>query len=392
MRAPSNRVLATLAVVLALASVVVGPPARGTSVAFAGWSATWGTAQSTPVSVGSWQDQTLRMVVRTSLGGTQLRIRLSNVFATSTAPFAHVSVGVQQNGGATQAVPVQVTFAGSASVTLAPGASAVSDPVAFPVAANTRLLVSLYIPAGAGIVSAPEHVLPDETEYNVNGSDATAVQAPVWSNTFNFTTYLAGVDVGTATPVSVVAVGDSITDGNGAGTDTDTRWPDYLAARAAPSGYAVVNEGISGDWVTADQPYAPSVSSRWLRDVLSVPGVRTVIDQGGINDMRGGASAGTLESMQTTLIGQAHAAGVRVLLSTVTPCSGASGCGSSFEANRLAYNAWVRGGTTADGFVDFDAAVGNGNALNPAYDSGDHLHPNSAGYAVMANSIQTGGL
>lgn len=373
------------------------PQAQATAaMAVPGWSASWGTAQAQAIPVGPWQAQTLRMVARVSLGGTQVRVHLANTFATSTATFAHVSVGVQLDGAWTQATPVQATFGGSAGVTLPPGASAVSDPVPLPVTADTRLLVSLYIPPGANITSAPVHQLPDELEYNIIGSDVTGMQRPAVTNMFNFTTYLAAVDVDTVGPQTVVAVGDSITDGQGAVTDADTRWPDYLAARAAPAGYGVVNEGIVGDWVTQDQPGNQSLTNRWGRDVLAVPGARTVIDAAGINDLRGGVSAATLEAAQNTLIAQAHAAGVRVLLATLTPCGGETHCTSAVESQREAYNAWAfSGGSTADGCVDFNGAVmGTANpvVLNSLYDSGDHLHPNPAGYDVMAGIIPLGAL
>lgn len=384
------RLVRRFAAALLGVALLVAAPARATTPPQA-WSATWGTSQATSIPVGPWQAQTLRMVARTSLGGDQVRVHLSNAFATSTATFAHVSVGVQLDGAWTQATPVPVTFGGSASLTLPPDAGAVSDPVALTVTPNTRFLVSLYIPAGADITSAPAHQLSAEYEYNIVGSDATANPRPTVTNLFTFTSYLAGIDVGTAAPAAVVAVGDSITDGQGAATDADTRWPDYLASRAAPAGFGVVNAGIVGDWVTADQPGAPSLASRWQRDVLGVSGVRTVIDDAGINDLRGGVSAATLEAAQNTLIAQAHAAGVRVLLATLTPCAGDSKCTSAFEAQREAYNQWVfNGGSLADGVADFNGAVMSTTSptyLNGAYDSGDHIHPNPAGDELLAARV-----
>jgi len=369
-------------------SVLASQSAHGSTVA---WSASWGTAQAQAVSVGPWQNQTLRMAVRSSLGGTQVRVHLANTFVTGGASFAHVSVGVQQDGAQTQAVPVSLTFGGSSSVVLGAGASVVSDPTALAVPANSRLLVSLYIPSGANITSAPMHQLPDEEEYNIVGSDAAGLQSPTVSNMFNFTSYVTGVDVGTAAAQTVVAAGDSITDGTSATVDADTRWPDYLADRAASAGFAVVNEGIVNDWVTADQPGNQSLTNRWNRDVLTVPGVRTVIDAAGINDLRGGVSAPTLEAAQNSLIAKAHTLGIRVLLTTVTPCSGATLCTSAFETQRLAYNTWVTSGaSTADGWADFSSAVSSPttpSALSSIYDSGDHIHPGPAGYAVLGNVV-----
>jgi lysophospholipase L1-like esterase len=216
------------------------------------------------------------------------------------------------------------------------------------------------------------------------------------SNTFTFSSYLDGLDVDTAGAAqTVVAVGDSITDTGNTPYDSDTRWPNYRAARLSPAGLAVIDQGISGNWVTADQGSSggPSLSDRWTRDVLDQVGVRTVIDEGGINDLRGGVSATSLESAQSSLISSAHAHGLKIFLTTITPCSGATNCTSSFEAQRQAYNAWVRSGTgAADGYEDFDAAVGNGASLAAMYDSGDHIHPNSAGEQSLADVISTGAL
>jgi lysophospholipase L1-like esterase len=183
--------------------------------------------------------------------------------------------------------------------------------------------------------------------------------------------------------------------------DTDTGWPTYLAARTAPSGLAVVNMGVTGDQVIADQPGNASVTTRWQRDVLSVAGATAVIEEGGINDLRAGVSAATLESAQRSLASSAHAAGLKFLLTTLTPCGGVSGaaCDASFEAQRMAYNSWVRSGAggSTDGYIDFDAALGGYSTggvgvLNPAYDCGDRIHPNIAGNAVMADLVPVGAL
>lgn len=373
----------------------------GASAAIPSWSATWATSQHAAIPVGPWQAETLRMVARTSQAGSTIRVDLSNQFVITPATFARVSVGVQQNGGTTTAAPVQVTFGGgSSSVTIPGGGTVTSDPVALPVAANTRLLVSLFIAAGTLIYTAPIHGYALETEYNYQGGDATGSQFFPTTNVFGFTAFLAGVDVAAPAPSAVVVIGDSIAAGMGTPGDVDDTWAGYLAARVADAPLGVVNMGVTGDQVIADQPGNPSVASRWLRDVLQVPGVRTVIEEGGVNDLRAGMTASTLEAAQSSLIASAHAAGVRVLLTTLTPCGGVSDapCGAAFEAQRLAYNTWVRSGLSgADGVADFDAALGGYSSggvgiLNPVYDCGDHIHPNSAGNAIMANVIPVGAL
>jgi lysophospholipase L1-like esterase len=353
------------------------------------WTQTWNAAIDHGVPVGPWTNQTLRMEETTSIGGTQLRIDLSNEFSTSPVTFAHVSVAQQLNGAKTAATPIAATFGGNTAVTLAAGAETTSDAVSFPTTPGERLLVSLYIPSTVSVPNANAHTYSNETEYNIVNQDGSMATNPPVNNVFGFTSYLNGLDVDAAAPQTVVAAGDSITDTGGTPIDTDTRWINYLGRR---TGFAVVNEGISGNQVMQDLGAGggPSLQHRWQHDVLNVPGVRTVIDEGGINDLRAGASAASLETAQQGLVNSAHTAGLRILLSTITPCSGASLCTPAFETQRQAYNAWVRAGTSgADAVVDFDAAVGAGAALNPMYDDGGHIHPNSAGMQSMGNAINT---
>jgi lysophospholipase L1-like esterase len=394
--------LRSAAVVPAFAASLVGLGAPAAPAVGTGWSASWATSQEGDMAAGPWPagGETLRMVARTAVGGTQLRIDLANPFAASPATLQHVTVGIQQNGGTTTATPVTALFGGSQSVAVSAGGSVTSDPVAFPVTAGTRLLISIYVPSTATMTEVPFHAYAIETEFNHNGSDASTAQSFPVSNEFTFSWFLSGVQVDATAPQAVVAIGDSITDGISTQQDSDTRWPNYLAQRAGPSGLAVVNEGFSSDNVIADQPNLPSVTTRWTRDVLQVPGVRTVIEAGGINDLRTGKSAAQLEAAQQSLIASAHAAGVRVLLATLTPCGGdpPGACTLAFDAQRAAYNAWVRGGGSgADGFADFDAALGGYSSggvqiLNPMYDPGDHIHPNAAGGAVMADMVPVGAL
>ncbi|HEY3871694.1 MAG TPA: GDSL-type esterase/lipase family protein [Actinocrinis sp.] len=392
-----RRLRAVLAIgALATAVAVPSSAASTSSVAATTWSASWATSQPSAIAVGPWKNETLRMVARTSLGGNQIRIDLANPYVSTAATFGHVTVGVQQNGGTTTANPVNVTFGGSLAVTVPAGGQVASDPVALTVDAGTRLLVSLYVPSNTPISTAPVHEYSLETEYNDSAGDATADRFFPTTNTFGFTTFVTGVEVSTAAPETVVAIGDSITAAMGTPGDTDTGWTDYLAARSAPAGFAIVNMGVTGDQVIADQSGNPSVTSRWKSDVLGVPGAAAVIEEGGINDLRAGVSASTLEAAQTSLASSAHAAGLKFLLTTLTPCGGVSGaaCNAAFETQREAYNTWVRSGAGGieDGYIDSDAALGDYSSggvgiLNPVYDCGDHIHPNAAGNAVMADLV-----
>jgi len=386
--------MATVLLLLGVAAPV--PPstvrlvAPATTATVSGWTSTWNSALGYAPAVGGWNNQTLRMVIRTSLGGSELRLHLSNRFASSPAVIGHVTIGTQMNGGSTQeAVPLDVTFGGSTALTLGSGASAVSDPIPLATAPATRLLVSIYVPPGANMVTS-RHDVAEETNFNSNGGDASTAQYYPTSNTFGFYALLDGLDVPAAAPSTVVAIGDSITDGLHTDSDTDTRWPDYLAARAAAAGLAVTDQGISGSAVTFDQSFALSEVNRWSTDVLSQPGVCAVIDAGGINDLRSGVSAATLIAAKQRLIAETHAAGLKYFLTTLTSDAGSTGSSSVEAAQWTVFNQWVRGGTSgADGYFDFDAAVDAGGALKAVYDFGDHLHPNSAGAAMLAN-VATG--
>ena len=375
---------------LALAALAVAisagfPSARASG---SGWTSTWNAALGYAPTGGAWNGQTLRQVVRTSLGGSELRLHLSNRFATGSAIIGHVTIGTQMNGGSTQeTVPINVTFGGSTALTLGPGASAVSDPIPLATAPATRLLVSIYVPPGANMVTS-RHDVAEETNFNSNGGDAASAQYYPTSNTFSFYALLDGLDVPAAAPSTVVAIGDSITDGYRTDSDTDTRWPDYAAARAAAVGLAVTDQGISGSAVTFDQSFALSEVNRWTVDVLGQPGVRTAVDAGGINDIRAGVSAATLISAKQQLIATSHANGLKYFLTTLTAMTGSTGDSPAEETQLAAFNSWVRSGITgADGYFDFDAAIDAGGSIKPVYDSGDHLHPNSAGASALANVI-----
>lgn len=380
---------------IAAAVMVAASPAAASSGQICGpagpWTQAGGYAIDHGMPVGSggngWSNMTLREEVSVAVGGTQLRVHLSDEFASDTVTLAHVSVAQQLNGAQTAAPPVAVTFGGSTSVTMAPGAEATSDPLAYTTTPGERLLVSLFLPPTPAVQTANAHTYAQGTQFNIVGQDATMETNPLVNNTFGFESYIAGVETNTTTAQTVVAIGDSITDTAGTPIDTDTRWSDYLARR---SGLAVVNEGISGNQVMADLGAngGPSLQHRFGHDALGITGVRGIIDAGGINDLRAGATAAALESAQAGLVASAHAAGVRIMLTTITPCAGASNCGSAFETQRLAYNAWVRAGSSgADGYADFDAAVGAGAALAAMYDDGGHIHPNAAGTLVMAGVI-----
>lgn len=355
------------------------------------YTQTYETSHVQAYAVGwaaGWSNMTLRQEATTSVGGTQVRVHLSNQFATTPVTFGHVSIAHQVDGAQSDA-PVAVTFNGATALTLAPGQEVVSDAVPFTTTARQRLLVSTFLTPNQSVTSAPEHVYAGETEYNIVNVDGSMMTDPPVNNTYSFTSYLIGLDVDSATAQTVVGLGDSITDTGNAGVDNDSRWTNYLANRTS---LAVVNAGISGNWVTNGSGAGPSATARFTHDVLGVTGVRAVVDADGINDLRSGVSAATLEAAQANLVTQAHTSGIRFILTTITPCAGDSACTSGFESARQAYNAWVRSGASgADSVADFDAAVrdpANPAQINPLFISGtDHLHPDAAGLESMAQAV-----
>ena len=354
-----------------------------------GWTATWGTATERAMAVGPWTNETLRMVVRSSVGGTSARVRFENTYNTAPVTIGHATIAVQQDGWTPKATPVTVTFGGNKSVTIPAGGEAISDAATISIPANSRLLVSEYFPGS--ITAATVHMNALETNYNAfaGAGDHTADLAnyPL-SNTFAFTTFLAGVDVSSSAG-AVVALGDSITDGIGAGWDTDTRWPDYLSNRLGGT-RGVVNEGIAGNQILTDlvNGGGMAATNRQFRDVIGIPGVKSLVLHEGTNDINAGASAAAVEAGLKQIVSLAHTYGIKVYISPITPASNYT---ADKQAVRSAVNSWIYAGSSgADGLADFRVAItvgGNPEAMYSIYDSGDHLHPNSAGYNSMANII-----
>ncbi len=377
------------------------------------WVESWAASPQEPVdpltggTPMSFSDQTIREVVRLSTGGRTLRIRLTNEYGTAPVTIGAVHVALANgNGGIVPGSDRIVTFSGgSASVTISASAPALSDPITFPVSGLTSLAISLYVPSGGNTGAATPHSLGQQTAYIVSG-DQTGAATLTGATTTTVRYFLSGVDVQEGgLGATVVTLGDSITDGYHSTVDANHRWPDYLAQRlqnsVVLSGLAVANEGISGNRVLSDG-IGPNALSRFDRDVLSRPGVRYVMLLEGINDLGlpnlfpgGGTmpSASQIIAGYRQLIARAHERGVLIFGATLTPFQGALG-GNYYtdagEAEREAINAFIRTSGEFDGVIDFDAAVRDpSNPLRflPAYDSGDHLHPNDAGYAAMAASI-----
>ncbi|HEY3629339.1 MAG TPA: SGNH/GDSL hydrolase family protein [Jatrophihabitantaceae bacterium] len=378
----------------------------------AGWTGSWQAAAAwgePGYDNDGYPGFTLRNELHLSVGGAQVRIRLSNLFGTKPLVVGHASVAVASAAGSP--LPVAGTmrdlrFGGRLNPTIARGAVAVSDPVALSVPSGTDLLVSVFTPLGAG--PATDHPLATQVSYFANdGTDHAAdTDGAAFSSTTTAWYYVDEVDVrAPEVPGSVVAFGDSITDGYQSTTSANHRYPDWLAARLErlPRRLqrGVLNAGIGSNRILIDSgPSFPSGGTSMLQrvdtDVLARAGVRSLIVLGGINDI--GAvpyetDPAALAAGLRQLAERAHLSGLRVVVGTVLPWGDTAAYTPEREAVREALNAWIRTAGCFDGVVDFDRLLrdpADAHRLDPTYDSGDHIHPNDAGYRVMADAVPIG--
>jgi len=362
--------------------------------------AVWGPSMTT--GGPAFDHQTIRMVAHPSTGGAGLRIHLSNLRGTMPLSIGAVSIGLQEQGAAAVGGSLRtVRFRASESVTIPAGNEVVSDPIPMAVGAEQNVLVSVYLPDPTG--PATFHSAAFETAYlSGDGDHTTEEGAPSYGTKRTSWYFLSGVDV---VPFeargTVVAFGDSITDGSSTPTGANRRWPDDLARRlAAEHPMAVVNAGIGGNRVLTDSPKIQQgirALARFEHDALAIPGVRDVILMEGINDIGNNAgpngtpiTAPVLIDGYRALIAQAHAAGVCILGATMLPYKGAGYYSDTGELVRQEANTWIRISGAFDGVIDFDVAIRD--PQNPAvmqsrFDSGDHLHPNADGMQAMADAI-----
>ncbi len=346
-------------------------------------------------------NQTVRQIVHASLGGSRVRVVLSNAFGTAPIEIGGAHVALRDKDAAiVAATGKMLTFGGSLTAQVLAGATLVSDPVDLALPPVSDLAVDLYLPGELGLGPSPvtTHSGASQTNYvsetgNHVGEAAItpALRPGAWF-------LLARVEVlAPASTLAVVAFGDSITDGARSTPDLNTRWPDHLARRlAARKGpaVAVLNAGISGNRVLGDGA-GTSALSRFDKDVLMQTGVTHVVVMEGINDIglaRSNPSPGTADliAAHRQLIERAHARGLKVYGATLTPYEGAAYFTREGEAKRQALNEWIRTGGAYDGVIDFDRATRDPAAPTrflPAYDSGDHLHPSDEGYKAMGEAV-----
>jgi lysophospholipase L1-like esterase len=399
-----------IAACLAIAAPALSQDAGGWIGA---WSASpqpdWGADFFAPVGIPrSLRDQTIRQVARVSLGGDQVRIELSNEYGDLPMAVGGARVAkAGADGSIDPATDTALTFGGEPSATIPPGAVIWSDPADLPVAALDSLAVSLYLPG----------ITPTTTWHNdgrqtawIGAGDQTAAPKIEADLTTNSRIFLSGILVDAKPGArAIVLFGDSITDGDASTPNENHRWPDVLAERIAATGanVSVLNEGISGARVLTDR-MGTNALARFDEDVLSHPHADTVVVMMGINDIgwpdsvlvpegEPAPSADDIIAGYKQLIERAHAHGFKIIGATLTPFEDTFQGGPiegyynpEKEAKRTAVNEWIRNGGGFDAVIDFDklaADPANPKHIKAEFDSGDHLHPNDAGYAAMANSV-----
>ena len=367
------------------------------------WVSTWGTAvqltepANLPPEPGL-AGNTLRQVVRVSLGGDRLRVRFSNHFGDAPVTLAAAHLAVSLGDGAIDpATDRALTFGGQAGVTILPGTAVSSDPLDFPLQPLSDVAITVRFDAISPEV-VTGHPGSRTTSYLATG-DAVSDPAMAGSARTDHWYVITGIDVEHDAALAVVALGNSITDGRGSGTNKQNRWPDELARRLRADErtqqVAVLNAGIGGNCVLRDC-LGPAAVSRFDRDVLEQPGARWLIVLEGVNDIGGShpdssaAVAQNLIAAYQQMIERAHARGMRAYGATILPFGGSFYDSPEHEAARQTVNAWIRTSGAFDAVIDLDAALrdpANPTRLLPAADTGDHLHPNETGHRMIAEAV-----
>lgn len=377
------------------------------------WVASWGASQQIPepqnaLPAADLRDATVRQIFHLSVGGNALRVHLSNVFGMEALHFTSVHVARSLSPSSAAIDPASdrsLRFAGSAEVTVPAGAEFVSDPLDDSFASLSDVAVTFYLEAAPPVETA--HPGSRATSYIVHGNAVSASDL-TGAKRVDHWFQISAIDVlSVPGAASVVALGDSITDGHGATTNGNNRWTDVLAARLQAStktrSIGISNQGIGGNHLLTDG-LGPNALARFDRDVLAPDAVRWVIVLEGINDLGKLAQQGeATQAEHAALVGQmlaalqqivlrAHAHGLRAYGATITPYAGSDYYhpGPLNEADRQAVNQWIRTKGAFDAVIDFDAVIRDPqhpDKLLPAYDSGDHLHPSPAGYKAMGESI-----
>jgi lysophospholipase L1-like esterase len=377
------------------------------------WVATWGSSQQIPephnaLAPDNLSDATLRQIFHLSVSGRSLRVHLTNAFGTEALHFTSVHIARPLSPSSSEIDPksdLPLTFAGSAEVTIPPGAEFVSDPLEFAVRPLSDVALSFHLNAPPDRQTS--HPGSRATSYYVHG-DAVAAAKLTGPKSVDHWYQVSEIDVMAAPETAaVVALGDSITDGRGSTTNGNDRWTDVLAARLQGThktvNVGVVNKGTGGNHLLTDG-LGQNVLARFDRDVLAPAGVQWLIVFEGVNDLGGVAQGGEVSTAEHAamvsrilaayeqIIARAHAHGLRVYGATITPYvgSGYYHPGPLSEADRQVVNQWIRAAGHFDAVIDFDSVVRDPqhpDQLLPGFDCGDHLHPSQAGYKAMGDAI-----
>jgi lysophospholipase L1-like esterase len=406
-----SRIAAVAGAALLLDSAIA---ARQAAPASERWVTAWGTSQQ-GLGTGAVSNTTVRMIARVTISGQAVRVRLDNTFGTAPLVIGKAYVGHRIQGAAIAPGSNRpITFNKSAGVTIPAGGSVTSDPVAINVLAQQDLAVSLHIP-GADVRSS-QHGGAQVTSYlapNGTGDVAAEDAAKPFAGTTTSMFWLKAIDVSSSSSTgSIVAFGDSITDGTCSTVDAHDRWEDLLAVRltldaggrgANDAHKAVVNEGIGGNTITRENlqppPDSPPGIERLERDVLTHLGVTHVIVFMGTNDIRRGASASQVIAGMQDLAKRTKARGLKTIGVTIIPRHNRppepnnTGWDTAKTQVRHEVNQWIRTKGPFDGIIDFDKVVQdpkNADLLLPAFNCGDGIHPSPRGYYEMGRSVRLG--
>ncbi|HLY56419.1 MAG TPA: GDSL-type esterase/lipase family protein [Stellaceae bacterium] len=385
-----------LAMLLGFSGVAAGAPER--------WVRSWGTALQAPDDPDDYPGAdkplpaaTIRQTLRPTIAGDRITLRLSNRFGTAALDFGEVRIAVSRGKGRIDpGTDRGLTFGGKAALSIAPGGTAQCDPLDFPVKALQELAVTFYLPHGtSGVLTL--HLESRHATMILPGGDRSAASDLAGASQSDFKYFLEALDVGRRDDAGViVAFGDSITDGYKSTNEAYRSWPDRLAQHPFSAPMSVINEGISGNRVLLPV-VGPAAVARFEGDALDVPGVRTIVLLEAINDIWDpdpahpvGVGAAEIIAGYRRMIDAAHARGVRIIGGTLLPDLDPGIEGRHDETVRQEINRWLRDAKAFDAVVDFDAIFRNPAdpaRFRPEYDSGDHVHPNDLGYAVMADAV-----
>jgi lysophospholipase L1-like esterase len=398
-----------LAGALALLSITAAGPAAAKPQ----WVTTWASAQMVPVNDqvipdDTLDDSTIRQLVRTSIGGQRLRVRLSNAFGREALKIGGASIALSADPASSRIVANSgrpLTFSGAREFSIPAGAEYLSDPVDFIVGPMTTLAVSIHFADQASVMTG--HPGSRATSYIVRGNRLTAAEfaAP---KTFDRWVHISGVDVlPKRTSAAIAVLGDSITDGFGVKPNTNSRWTDFLIPRLAASpatrNLALLNLGIGGNRILADG-LGPNAVARFERDILMRDGVKHLIIFEGVNDLGTLTREAPVSAAEhrafvqrfltgyAQIVARARNRGIKVIGATILPYGGSAYYhpDAQNEADRQAINAWIRKAGNVDAVIDFDAVMrdpARPNFLKKELDSGDGLHPSIEGYRVMGEAV-----